>query len=144
VTQVDFYILQSASENERLRLACRVAEKAVREQWRVLLYSASQHEATKLDELLWTFSQGSFVPHRVISASRPEAVPEPVMIGFGDIAYQTEWRLVINLADEVPDFFERCERIAEIVDSDPTRREQGRARYRSYRDRGYDPKTHTM
>jgi DNA polymerase-3 subunit chi len=144
VTQVDFYILPSASENERLRFACRIAEKAMREQFRVLLYSASQHEATKLDELLWTFSQGSFVPHRVLTASRAEAEAEPVVIGFGDIAYRPEWQLVINLADEVPGFFEHCERIAEIVDADPARREQGRARFRSYRDRGYDPKTHTM
>jgi len=152
VTQVDFYILGADSNDSRLRLACRITEKAVQSRQHVFVHSASQADARKLDELLWTFSQGSFIPHVIVS-ERLEAPPvEPVIIGID--APETEddatsrlgenWDLLINLAPGVPAFFSRYARVAEVVDSDPSRREAGRERYRFYRDRGYELKTHTI
>ena len=52
--------------------------------------------------------------------------------------------VLINLADEVPDFFSRYARVAEIVDADAIRREKGRERFRFYRDRGYQLQTHQL
>jgi DNA polymerase-3 subunit chi len=52
--------------------------------------------------------------------------------------------VLINLAAEVPEFFSRYERVAEVVDADAVRREQSRERYRFYRDRGYKLNTHQV
>jgi len=52
--------------------------------------------------------------------------------------------LLINIAPQVPDFYERSSRIADLVDADAGRREQGRERYRYYRERGITPETHKL
>lgn len=45
---------------------------------RVLIQVADDGEAASLDGLLWTFDQGSFVPHATGGA--PDAADEPVLI----------------------------------------------------------------
>lgn len=145
MTQVDFYILPNDSGDGRLLLACRIADKALQQNQQVLINTDSATDNARLDELLWTFSQGSFVPHRVIdSAAARERPLEPVLIGSGTVPEGDDWHVLINLAADVPDFFSRYRRVAELVDGNPQRREQGRERFRFYRDRGYELNTHQV
>jgi len=152
VTQVDFYILASNSNESWLRLACRITEKAVQKKLQVYVHSADESDAARLDGLLWTFSQSSFIPHRVIERSLEPPFDEPVLIGHGDLAGEMttgtrasqSWDLMINLTPQVPEFFSRYDRVAEVVDADPVRRESGRERFRFYRDRGYELITHNV
>ncbi len=67
--------------------------------------------ARQLDELLWTFRDGSFLPHGIVGEMDVET---PVSIG----AAMPESRvpdLLINLTDAVPDRTGTFPRIAEIV-----------------------------
>jgi DNA polymerase-3 subunit chi len=147
VTQVDFYILEDEDGNARLRVACRVADKAVQLDQRVFICAGSELEARQLDDLLWTFSDGSFLPHRIVGAGGAggvEARDEPVLIGLEAGPVGERWDLLINLSPEVPQGYERYARVAEIVDADPERRRQGRERYRYYRDLGLAPVTHEV
>jgi DNA polymerase-3 subunit chi len=144
VTQVDFYILDSDSDDARLRLACRIVDKATQLDRHVFIHSASDHEAKQLDELLWTFSQGSFIPHRILQESLDRPPLEPVLIGLRQAPPEGRWDVLINLAPDVPEFFSRYERVAELVDANAVRREQSRERYRFYRDRGYPLSTHQV
>jgi DNA polymerase-3 subunit chi len=144
VTQVDFYILDSDSDDARLRLACKIVDKATQLDNHVFINATSEDEAKQLDELLWTFSQGSFIPHRVVRDEIAQAPREPVLIGVNRPPAPGRWDVMINLAADVPDFFSRYERVAEVVDANATRREQSRERYRFYRDRGYKLNTHQV
>ena len=144
MTQVDFYILDNDSEDARLRLACRIVDKATQQDQHVFVNSTSDGEAQKLDELLWTFSQGSFIPHKIVRDAVETAPREPVVIGLHQQPVGERWQLLINLAADVPDFFSRYERVAEVVDGNAVRREQSRERYRFYRDRGYKLNTHQV
>jgi DNA polymerase-3 subunit chi len=141
VTQVDFYILESDSDDARLKMACRIADKAMQQSQHVFINTLSDIEARKLDELLWTFLQGSFIPHRIVQNELQELPKEPVIIGLRQAPVGERWDVLINLATDVPEFFSRYERVAEVVDGDATRREQSRERYRFYRDRGYQLNT---
>ncbi len=122
----------------------------MQKQMQVYLHAAGDSDARTLDQLLWTFSQGSFIPHRVVDTSHKPPFDEPVLIGRHDSAEASEsevqvdrsWDLMINLAPVVPEFFSRYDRVAEVIDGDPARREKGRDRFRFYRDRGYELKTH--
>ena len=144
MTQVDFYILASDSDDARLRLACRIVDKATETDQHVFIHATSDVDAQKLDELLWTFSQGSFIPHKIVRDG-VDAVPiEPVVIGLNRGPLGERWDLMINLAAEVPEFFSRYRRVAEVVDGNETRRAQSRDRYRFYRDRGYTLNTHQV
>jgi DNA polymerase III subunit chi len=144
VTQVDFYILESDSDDARLAVACKIVDKATQLDHHVFIHSTSDDEALKLDALLWTFSQGSFIPHRVVRAEVDQPPLEPVLIGVNQTPGPGRWDVLINLASDVPEFFSRYARVAEVVDANTERREQSRGRYRFYRDRGYKLNTHNV
>ena len=139
-TRVDFYILADSGQSGRLNFACRLTEKAYGLQHRVYAHTASPQEAQAFDELLWTFSQGSFVPHALLNSDTDQRTP--VMIGTA--GPQDGADLLINLTDSAPDFAARFERVAEIVGSDENSRQAGRERYRQYRDMGLEPVTHNI
>jgi len=152
VTQVDFYILSDDSAAARLKTACRLADKAVQRNLGVFLLADEEEDARKLDELLWTFSQNSFLPHRFAWDPASEGIAEPIVIALDEraqidpdgAAVGAAWGLMINLASRVPDTFGRYERLAEIVGAAPDVRERGRERYRFYRERGYTLQTHQL
>ena len=152
MTRIDFYILETESVDSRLRVACRITRKAVQQEHHVFVNAADAADADRLDQLLWTFSQGSFIPHIVAGKGLPADGVEPVVIGIDDahahddppVETGERWDVMINLACDVPGYFSRYDRVAEIVDADPVRLQQGRQRYRFYQDRGYKLETHSI
>ncbi len=63
--RVDFYVLKSAGARQRWTFACRLTEKAYLQDLNIVLVSDTLADAQALDELLWTFNERSFIPHRV-------------------------------------------------------------------------------
>ncbi len=141
MTRVDFYLLSDAASLGRERIACRLAEKAYQLGHRVYIHAESSDLARRLDDLLWTFRAGSFVPHALFPCDASH-VP-PVLIGHNDAPADSH-DVLINLATEVPTFFSRYERVAEVIDQDEQRKRAGRERFRFYRDRGYALETHPL
>ena len=139
--RIDFYVLPGREPNGRLSLACRLAEKAYGLGHRVYLHAASSEQARQLDDLLWTFRQGSFVPHTLCPSAASDA--SPVLIGSEETP-PPKAQVLINLSDTVPAFFERYERVAELVDQQPSVLAKSRERFRFYRDRGYEPVSHRL
>jgi DNA polymerase-3 subunit chi len=52
--------------------------------------------------------------------------------------------VLVNLHRDPPPFFSRFERLAEIVGTDEDSVAAGRARYRFYRERGYELRNHDL
>ena len=137
-TRVDFYVLESSEARARLYYACRLVEKAYLAEQTVYVNVATDAEAAALDDYLWTFGEGSFVPH-----TRSGTGVAPVTIGTGAPAAGAA-RVLVNLAPDAPAFFAAFERVAEFVDADATRREQGRRRFAFYRENGLRAQTHNV
>lgn len=143
-TSVDFYVLTGTDAKERLRLACRLAEKAYLSSARVLVWSDNAAELSAFDDLLWTFADRSFVPHEPYrEAEQWQEVPV-LLSGPHDPAPGSSIDVLLNLGAAVPPCAAQAERILEIIDADETRRQAGRARFRSYRERGLSPQTHHL
>ncbi len=139
--RVSFYVLAAQEPAARLHFACKLTEKAYKLGQRIHLHTAGNSEADALDRMLWTFRQGSFIPHqRLDPAQAPNA---PVTISSGSDAPPTV-DLLINLADEVPAFYGQFARIAEIIDGSSECREAGRSRHRFYRQHSLEPETHQI
>ena len=138
--QVDFYVRPETSPDALERFACRLVEKVWQRGHRVLVLAPSETDARRIDDLLWTFREESFVPHRRLGAGDPPAA-EPVVVATPGV-----WRdaldVLLNLTPSVPDEAARAARVAEIVPAAGTGRDSGRARYREYRDRGFELRTH--
>jgi len=140
VTEVSFYILEEASADHRLRFACRLAAQSWRRGMPVFLFTEST-QASHLDTLLWEFRDESFVPHRL---SRDTSLPaSPVEIGDEDSAAHHHG-LLINLGKQIPDWFSRFDRVAEITCGVPDILSELRERYRFYESRGYPMQTHRL
>lgn len=142
MTKVDFYILGRVDEHSRFVLACKLAEKAWRLKNRIHIHAASKAQAEKLDEMLWTFRDGSFVPHDLASHNGDS----PITIGYEDRANDstTGRDLLITLCDEIPTLTESFPRVAELVTSDENSRQMGRQRFAQYRDQGHTMETHKL
>ena len=139
MTRIDFYLL-SAQAGDAIHTVCRLSEKAVSANKKIYVRVPSAAAAEALDNALWTFRQGSFVAHERYSGDALEPPVPPLLIGSAE-APETHHDILINLGDDVPPWFSSFERVLEVVDADPARREPSRERYRFYKDRGYELKT---
>lgn len=145
MTRVDFYVLRAGSGRQRAVFACRLAEKAIGHGLATYIHTGDAAATARMDELLWTFRDGSFLPHLPVDeAARcdPDGLT-PILLGHGDSPGDRDGML-INLATEVPTFFSRFQRVAEIVAGDDPERQGARERFRFYRDRGYELNTHNL
>jgi len=140
-TRIDFYILESSGDGGKEMAVCRLAHKAFAHGHRVYIRAADAEAARRLDALLWTFNQGSFIPHALHPA--PEDSPVPVLIGTEDPPADHD-DVLIQLAPEPPASFERFQRVLEVAGPDEDDKQHGRNRFRFYRGRGHTPATHTL
>ena len=138
--RIDFYLLAGVDPRDRRVYACRLAEKAWRQGYRVYVRAAAEAETSLLDDLLWTFRQGSFVPHETHPGASPET---PILIGHGP-APENFGEVLVNLAADVPSDYGRFERVAEIIDQNADIKRDGRTRFRFYQDHGHEVQTHDL
>ena len=142
MTQVDFYILNDSKPQAGALFACRITEKAYKKGHRVYINVASDQQLKQLDDLLWTFRDGSFLPHALYKeGDTKESGNTPILLGHG-IEPEEASDVLVNLSGDVPSFFSRFSRVAELVAGDDAQRAAARARYTFYRDRGYTLNTH--
>lgn len=142
MARIDFYVLERIDERSRHTLACKLAEKAYRLENTVYIHTKSRSDTARIDELLWTFRDGSFVPH-CVSGSSDGTEQSPVVIGCDADGVEPR-DLLINLCDEIPAFAESFPRVAELVTSDENCKRLSRQRFVEYRDRGHSIQTHNI
>jgi DNA polymerase-3 subunit chi len=140
--QVEFYVLPGADDRGRLKLACRLTERAYLAGQRVFIALEDAAQMRGLDEMLWTFGDGSFVPHEPFRDDQ-QWQETPVLLSCAEQPHQS-FDLMLNLGITIPGAAALATQIAEIIDADETRRRAGRTRFRHYRDQGSMPKTHNL
>ena len=139
--RIDFYVSADAGEPARLRLACRIAEKAYLAKQKVVVLCEDAEALRRFDELLWTFGDGSFVPHDTVTADA--ACAAPVVLTTGALP-EGHTDVLVNLGNEVPAAFGKFARVAEFLDARPEVRAAGRERFRIYRGQALEPQTHNV
>jgi DNA polymerase-3 subunit chi len=123
--------------------ACRVVRKAVGSGRTVLVFSRDSQRLARLDSALWTVSALDFLPH--VYADSELARSTPVWLSMTPV----QDRDVLLLLDDeaAPDFerwFERFERVIEIVSTEDDDRARARIRFKAYRERGFEPRSHEI
>lgn len=139
MTRVGFYVVQAAGGDQRLQVAARLADKAFQRGHRIYINAVDEAQATRLDELLWSFRPASFLPHALHGAESAE----PVTIGWGQDP-ETHDDLLINLQLAIPTFFSRFHRVAEVVTQDADSLSALRKSWQFYRERGYQLEKHDL
>lgn len=137
MTSIDFYF----NAGDRLEVACRLAGKAYTRRKTLLIFAPDRDTAKRVDRMLWTWRQLSFLPHcRADDALAPLT---PVLIATG-ASDPPECEVLLNLAEECPPFFERYARLLEVIGAGDQERALGRSRYRFYKERGYAIRHHDL
>lgn len=137
MTQIDFY----THVQDKQFLACKLSAKALEQGLRVLVLTQDENAAASMDQLLWRIPATGFLPH--CRARDPLAEVTPVIVDC-DPGELTHDQLLLNLGSERPAFFSRFQRLIEIVTTDEVDRLAARERFRFYRDRGYEIRSHDM
>jgi DNA polymerase-3 subunit chi len=137
MTSIDFYF----NAADKLQVACRLAAKALAQSKRLLIYAPQADTAQRIDRMLWTWPATGFVPHCAVND--PAAPDTPVLIA-GLPETDAACEVLLNLDVATPPAFERFERLLEIVSVDDADRNEARARYRFYRERGYRIADHDL
>ena len=137
MTQIDFY----THVPDRLRTACALTAKAFARGFRVTVFCADAETVQRLDRMLWTTPAIGFVPH--YTPDDPLAPVTPVILDHLGENLQNDG-VLLNLRPEWPPFFSRFQRLLEIVGVEEDDRTLARERFRFYRDRGYEIRTHDL
>jgi DNA polymerase-3 subunit chi len=159
MAEVSFYILPSQSIQERDEFACKLIEKAYRSGCFCYVLTDNTEQSQKIDDLLWTFRAGSFIPHQIYTGKLPvitrdgvyaessqgaSSVIEKVIL-IGSLDVPEHWQnTVINLSSHCPKHVDKIERILEILDNSEATKELGRNRYRYYQQSGVTITTHKI
>lgn len=137
MTQIDFY----TNVSDKLHTACRIAAKAYGLGHRILVCCPDFDAAQRIDRLLWTTPPTAFIPHCMPSDAVAHSTPL-IIDHCGEEPLHGQ--LLLNLRAERPPHFARFERLIEIVGLDDDDRRSARDRYKFYRDRGYEIRTHDL
>jgi DNA polymerase-3 subunit chi len=94
----------------------------------------TDEQAQKLDDLLWTFRRGSFIPHQLYAGAEP---PFENVVLIGASEPPDSWqKVIVNLSNQYPPNIEQAERILEVLHDDEAMLTAGRLRYRRYQQLG--------
>jgi len=139
---VSFYVLPSQSARERLQFTCKLLEKAYRSGRPCYALTDGAEQSQALDDLLWTFRAGSFIPHQIHDGGPPN--PANVVL-IGSLPAPEGWcETVLNLSSKLPENLDACARILEILDAGEETKALGRRRYREYQKLGFEIATHKL
>jgi DNA polymerase-3 subunit chi len=137
MTSIDFYTHVA----DRLEIAARLVAKAFAQHGSVRVLTPDAATTDALDRALWLRPPIGFLPHcRVASALAGQT---PIWVDHVD-DHPGPASVLINLQADPPSFFSRFERLAEIVGIEDADAAAGRERYRYYRERGYELRTHSL
>ena len=127
--QVSFY----SDAADPLHYACRLVRRALAS-GKPVGVCVPQDQATRLDELLWSFDALEFIPHRRWNGETPPAPGEVLLVD--DAARLPHRGLLLNLGEALPADAFAFERVLEVVGREPALVQAGRQRYRAYQQAG--------
>jgi len=142
MAEVSFYILSSALLQERYLFACKLIEKAYRNGQFCYILTDNDAQSQLLDDLLWTFRAGSFIPHEIYTGQAP-STDKVILIGSVKAPEHSQG-LLFNLSTKYPEGISKTKRILEILDNCEVTKIAARNRYRQYKQAGMSVTTHNM
>jgi len=138
MTRIDFYF----NAPDKLGVAAKLAQKAYASKARLLIFTRDAATMNALDRRLWEVPATGFLPH--CRASDPLAAETPVLLT-SDPEALPHHDILLNLDFERPANFSRFERLLEVVSRDDEEdRAHARARFKFYKDRGYEIKSNDL
>lgn len=140
MTEVSFY----TGVPDRQAYACRLLRKTLTAGLKTGVWGPMRL-LERLDQTLWTFDPGEFLPHLIVRPDTPALLRErtPVLMSdrLDDLA---GCQVLLNFEPEPPPDPDRFERILELVATDPDQVAAGRQRFKAYKQLGVPLNHHVI
>ena len=137
MTTIDFYTRCA----DPLRVVVQLAAKAWGQHGHVRVLTADESMTAALDTLMWTWPATGFLPHCRLAS--PLAVETPIVVDHA-LEHHGAAAVLVNLQASAPPFFSRFERLAEIVANEDGAIAAARERWKFYKERGYELRSHDL
>jgi DNA polymerase III subunit chi len=134
MTRVEFYFNVADKYAKTLELC----EKALAKGRQLTIYTQNDVMSSEMQNLLWAYSASSFLANSHVNETHSQFSPI-VIDAHGENLLQDD--VLINLQMMQPLFFSRFRYLVELVGSNEADKAAARARFRFYKDRGYDIKS---
>ena len=140
MARADFYLIAKPRfRTDPLRLACELARKAHDAGQATLILARDHAQAEELDDLLWAFDDDAYIPHQIAGDDEDDLAPVLIATPEMDVPLRP---LVLNLRDAAVEG--AFERVLEVVPADESARGPLRERWKAYKARGLEVKSHDM
>lgn len=133
MTRIVFYF----NVTNKQQLISDLVASALSKHRQVTIVEDDAHKANKLSQDLWQNRPESFSPNMLIDHAL--AAETPVVVHWHENQLLQD-DMLINLTANEPLFFSRFTQLVELVSEDEQDKALARARYKFYRDRGYEIK----
>ena len=137
MTLIDFYI----NSESRLATLSTLSVKALRQSARLFVLTDGPEGTDRVDRYLWTQPAIGFLPHCRAGDKRAAVTPIIVDHLADPVVHE---QVLVNFSIDCSQVFSRFERLIEIVGLEEDDKSAARARFRFYRDRGYEIRTHDI
>jgi DNA polymerase III subunit chi len=137
MTTIDFYTHCA----DRFEVASRLVAKAWAQHGTVRVLTDGEEGTAAFDRFLWLWPATGFLPHCRLAS--PLAAETPIVVDHA-LEHAGPASVLINLHAAPPPFFSRFERLAEIVGTDEADAAAGRERWKFYKARGYEVRSHNL
>jgi DNA polymerase-3 subunit chi len=134
MTRIDFYF----NVNDKQKLLAGLVETAITKRRQVAILAENEVMATHVSEYLWQENPTSFLPN--VTANHLHAARSRIVIGLQADSFMLD-DMLINLASNESSVFSRFTQLVELVGTDEQDKVAARARFKFYRDRGYEIKS---
>lgn len=138
MTRIEFYF----NVADKQQAIANLVQAAIVKRRQIMLFAADEKMASDVSVSLWQNKPESFLPH--VQLNHIHASETPVVIGLqgSDLVLDLmQDDMLINLTIKEPSFFSRFTQLVELVSDDEQDRQSARARFKFYRDRGYEIKS---
>ncbi len=134
MTRVEFYF----NVADKFEKTAELCEKAVVKGRQLTVYTQNKAMSDSVHKSLWQHSASSFLANSQVDEVNSQFAP--IVIDYqGEKLLQDD--VLINLQTAQPLFFSRFRYLVELVSNDEADKTAARARFRFYKDRGYEIKS---
>jgi DNA polymerase-3 subunit chi len=138
MTRIDFYFNVANKQQALVDLV----QSALSKRRQVTIFTVDETMASAVSAELWQNKAESFLPN--VQVNHIHAAATPVLIGSQGsylASHLLQDDMLINLTAYEPSFFSRFTHLVELVGDDEPDKIAARARFKFYRDRGYEIKS---
>ena len=138
MTRIDFYF----NVADKQQVIADLVQSALKKRRQVTIFATDEIAASKASANLWQIKPEYFLPN--VQSNHLHASKTPVVIGFqgDDLTHDLmQDDMLINLTTHEPILFSRFTQLVELVSDDEQDKMAARARFKFYRDRGYEIKS---